>query len=298
MTRDKFKYLTKDNIVFLDGATGSHLLAAGMPNNVCIEQWICENPQVLLNLQKSYIAAGSDIIYASTFGANRMRLNGHGMGDEIRRLNETPVKIARQAAGPELFVAGDVSMSGAQLTLFEEEFYEPLVENYKEQIGILAEAGCDCIIIETMLNLREAQAAVVAARAVCDLPVLVTVSFEANCRTFYGDKPEDCAKVLEDSGADAVGANCSTGPEKMLPVIEAMAKVTRLPLIAKPNAGLPQPGPNGTVQYDMSADAFAVHMTRLIEAGANLVGGCCGTNPEYISKLVSLAGNMNFKTKE
>ena len=151
--------------------------------------------------------------------------------------------------------------------------YNGLINVYKEQVQILADAGAEILVIETIMNLEEARAAVIAAREVCDLPVMATLSFEENGRTLYGDKPEDCAKILAEEGADAVGANCSTGSEKMIPVIEKMAEAVTLPIIAKPNAGIPHPGPNGTVKYDMSADEFAVSMTRLIEAGACLVGG-------------------------
>lgn len=179
----------------------------------------------------------------------------------------------------------------------DEEDFKEVVDVYKEQIGYLVKAGSEILVVETMINLDEARAAVTAAREVCDLPVMATMTFEANGFTLYGDTPEKAAKVLQEAGADAVGANCSTGPDKMLPVIEKMADAVSLPIIAKPNAGIPQPGPNGTVKYDMSADEFAVSMTRLIEAGACLVGGCCGTTPDYIQKLEFLVQNMSFESR-
>lgn len=221
-----------------------------------------------------------------------------GLEGEIERFNTVPVQMARQIATYSYhIVAGDVSMTAGDLDFGDEDDFAEAVDIYKEQIGYLEKAGAEVIVVETMINLKEAEAAVVAAREVCDLPVMATLSFEGNGMTLYGDKPEDAAKVLKAAGADAVGANCSTGPDRMVEVIERMADAVTLPLIAKPNAGVPLPGPNGTVYYDMTADEFAVHMTRLIEAGACLVGGCCGTTPEYIEKLSSLVQNMSFESR-
>ncbi len=284
--------------MILDGAMGSNLAAEGMPARGCTEEWVCEHPEIVSRLQKQYLEAGSDILYAATFGANRARLESHGLADEIVRFNTVPVQIARKIATPGVnIVAGDISMTTMMIDPDEKEEYRDLIDIYKEQIRILVEAGSEILVIETMINLDEAKAAVIAAREVCNLPVMVTLTFEENGRTLYGNKPEDCAKALAELGADAVGANCSTGPDKMLPVIERMADAVTLPIIAKPNAGIPQPGPNGTVKYDLSSDEFAVSMTRLIEAGACLVGGCCGTTPEYIRKLSFLVQNMSFQSR-
>lgn len=284
--------------MILDGATGSGLIAAGMPASGCAEQWVCDHTDVLEDLQKQYLEAGSDIIYAATFGANRVRLASHGLEDEIVRLNTIPVRLARHIATKlQHIVAGDLSMTTLMADFDEEDEVKEIIDIYKQQIKILVEAGSEILVIETMINLDEAKAAVTAAREVCDLPVMVTLSFEANGRTLYGDTPYEAAKELAAAGADAVGANCSTGPDKMLPVIEEMADAVSLPIIAKPNAGIPQPGPNGTVKYDMSADEFAVSMARLIEAGASLVGGCCGTTPDYIRKLSFLVQNMSFQSR-
>ena len=298
MKRDIFQSITQDRIMILDGATGSGLIAAGMPARGCTEQWVCEHTDVLVNLQKQYLEAGSQVIYAATFGANRVRLASHGLADEIERFNTVPVQLARQIATErQHIVAGDISMTTMMADFSDEEDFKEVVDVYKEQIGYLVKAGSEILVVETMINLDEARAAVTAAREVCDLPVMATMTFEANGFTLYGDTPEKAAKVLQEAGADAVGANCSTGPDKMLPVIEKMADAVSLPIVAKPNAWIPQPGPNGTVKYDMSADEFAVSMTRLIEAGACLVGGCCGTTPDYIQKLEFLVQNMSFESR-
>ncbi|MBR3242566.1 MAG: homocysteine S-methyltransferase family protein [Parasporobacterium sp.] len=298
MEREIFKAITQDRIMILDGAMGSNLLAQGMPMHGCGEEWICEHPSVVQNLQKQYLDAGSDFLYAATFGANRARLESQGLADQIERLNTVPVQLARGIATPGVhIVAGDVSMTTRDFDPDDEEEFREIIDIYKEQISILVKAGCEVLVVETMMNLDEARAAVLAAREVCDLPVMATLTFEENGMTLYGNKPEDAAKVLEEAGADAVGANCSTGPMKMLPVIERMADAVTLPIIAKPNAGVPQPGPNGTVKYDMSADEFAVSMAQLIEAGASLVGGCCGTTPDFIRKLSFLTQNMSFESR-
>lgn len=298
MKREIFKSITQDRIMILDGATGSNLIAAGMPARGCAEEWICDHIEVLEDLQKQYLDAGSTILYAATFGANRPRLSSHGLENEIERLNTLPVRMARHiATEKQHIVAGDISMTTMMADFDDEDELKEVIGIYKEQIRILAEAGSEILVIETMINLEEAKAALRAAREICDLPVMVTLSFEENGRTLYGDTPETAAKELSALGADAVGANCSTGPDKMVNIVERMADAVTLPIVAKPNAGIPTPGPNGTVRYDMSSDEFAVSMIHLIEAGACLVGGCCGTNPEYIRKLAFLVQNMGFESR-
>ena len=311
MTKEEFRQFTENEISILDGATGSNLIAAGMPQGVCVEDWILNNPDVLINLQDEYIKAGSSIILAPTFGANRIRLASMGRAGEVRKLNMEMVKLSRSVADAGMpagdaagaikksraLVAGDISMSGKFYDPDDEDEEEDLVDAYREQAEILAEAGCDLILIETMISLDDAKAALKGAKLGCNLPVMASISFEANEYTIYGNTPEQCAKELADLGADAVGANCSTGPSKMKSIIERMAKVTSLPLIAKPNAGLPMPGVNGQIKYDLSDDAFAVEMMGLLEAGANILGGCCGTTPSYIEKMAMLVRNMNFKSR-
>lgn len=298
MKRDIFQQITQDRIMVLDGAMGTNLAAAGMPTTGCTEQWVCEHPHLVQDLQKRYLDAGTIILYAATFGANRARLSTHGLEDEIVRFNTVPVQLARDIAiSGHHIVAGDISMSTLMTDFDEEDEVEELMDVFREQSRILAEAGAEILVVETMVNLDEARTAVRAAREVCDLPIMATLTFESNGYTLYGNTPEEAARLLQEAGADAVGANCSTGPDKMLPVIEKMASAVSLPIIAKPNAGIPQPGPNGTVFYNMLEDEFAVYMAQLIEAGANLVGGCCGTNPDYIRKINCLSENMSFVSR-
>ena len=285
MTRDEFRQLTNEGIVLYDGATGTNLIAAGMSRGVCPEAWVLEHPEVMLELQKAYVEAGSRIILAPTFGANRERLKGYRKDGEIIRLNEENVKLSRQAAGQKALVAGDISMSGMMIFPDDDESLEEAMEVYREQAKILYEAGVDLFAVETMISLEDAKAALLSIREVCDLPVMVTMSFESNGRSLYGDRPETAAEELTEEGADAVGINCSAGPELILPFVEAMRKETDLPLIAKPNAGLPVTHDDGSVTYDMSPEDFVLHMKKLVEAGASVIGGCCGTTPEYIRRL-------------
>ena len=285
MTREEFRELTQKQIVFLDGATGTHLIAAGMPQGICAEAWVREHPEVVLQLQNAYVEAGSNIIIAPTFGANRVRLKGFGKDKDIAMLNTENVKLSKEAAAGRALVAGNVSMTGLIIYPDDDESFDEAVDVYKEQAELLAAAGCDLFAVETMISLEDARAALHAIKAVTDLPVMVTMSFEANGRTLYGDKPETVAEVLTEEGADAVGTNCSTGPEHMKSIIEIMTSVTKLPVIAKPNAGLPKPGPDGSVTYDLSAQDFADGVKQLVDAGARIAGGCCGTGPEYIRLL-------------
>ena len=299
MNREEFRKYTENEIIILDGATGSFFVAAGMPQRVCVEEWILEHPQLLEQLQKDYIQAGSNIIYAPTFGANRIRLASLNKEGDIKRLNSEPVKLSKSIAGKGALVAADISMTGMFLDPDDEIGFDKLVDVYTEQAQITAEAGADLFIVETMLSLKDTVAAVKGIRkAAPDLACMTTLTFEKNGRTIYGDKPEDVARVLYEEGADAVGANCSTGPADMLPIIEKMVESVKIPVIAKPNAGLPQPGPNGTVKYDLSEDGFAVDMVKMLEAGANILGGCCGTTPEYIRMLASFTHQMMFRSRE
>ncbi len=292
MTRKEFLQLLESNKpVFLDGATGSNLQKRGMPKNVCPEKWILENRDIMLTLQREYVRAGSQILYAPTFTANRIKLEEYGLEKDIGKINRELVDISKEAAKGKAFVAGDLTMTGRQLKPMGAMDFEELVTVYKEQIGILAEAGVDLLIIETMLSLQESRAALIAAKETCDLPVMITLTFEGDGRTLYGTAPEAAVVVLQELGADAVGVNCSAGPDQMIPFIKSMKKYATVPIIAKPNAGLPGLTETGETVYDMEKDTFVRHMKEMIRAGANLVGGCCGTTPAYIAELVKETKN-------
>ncbi len=287
MTREEFRQLAAQGLLFLDGATGSNLQQQGMPPGVCPEQWILENPKPLLTLQRAYVEAGSQILYAPTFSANRIKLKEFGLQDKIGEINRRLVQLSLQAAQGQAYVAGDVTMTGEQLSPVGELDFEALINLYKEQIGYLSVAGVDLLVVETMMSLQESRAALIAARETCpDLPVMVTMTFEADGRSLYGTDAATAAVVLSSLGADAVGANCSTGPAQMARLIRQMADVTDLPILAKPNAGLPSLNPDGRTVYDMGPESFADEMEQLLDAGARILGGCCGTTPEHIRRMI------------
>ncbi len=269
-----------------------------MPSGVCPEQWILENKEVLVTLQKDFIDAGSRIIYAPTFTANRIKLKEYGLEENIRQMNHDLVAISKEAAGQRAYVAGDITMTGEQLAPMGRLDFEELVAVYKEQIGCLVEAGVDLLVVETMMSLQETRAAVIAAKEVCDLAVMATLTFEADGRTLFGTDAVTAAVVLENLGVAAVGVNCSTGPDKMVSAVRSMAEVTTLPIIAKPNAGLPFLDAEGNTVYDMDAKTFGICMKDIVEAGASIIGGCCGTTPEYIAEAKKQVGNMPILHRE
>lgn len=289
MTREEFITLSKDHILYLDGATGSNLVKAGMPSGVCPEQWILEHQDVMLQLQKDYVQAGTNILYAPTFTANRVKLAEYhlekNMTSMIRDLVAISKKAAESTPGHPVYVAGDLTMTGEQLKPMGKMNLETLIDIYKEQILCLVDAGADLLVVETMMSLAETRAALIAAKEVCDLPVIATLTFEADGRTLFGTDAKTAAIVLESLGASAIGANCSTGPAQMESIISEMVSHTRIPVIAKPNAGLPFLDENGTTCYNMEAEEFAEEMEVLVNVGATILGGCCGTTPEFIRQI-------------
>ena len=293
MTRDEFSRIA-ENFLYLDGATGSNLVKAGMPAGVCPEKWILEHPEVMLDLQRRYVEAGADILYAPTFTANRVKLAEYGLENQMAAMIRSLVGISREAAsgaGRPVYVAGDLTMTGELLQPMGKMELEELIDIYKEQITYLAEAGVDLLVVETMMSLAEARAALIAAKETCQLPVMVTMTFESDARTLYGTDAKTAAVVLESLGAAAVGVNCSAGPAYMRRMVADMAACTKkIPIIAKPNAGLPYVDELGNTRYNMDKAEFAEEMRGLAEAGATILGGCCGTDPEYIDLLCRTIG--------
>lgn len=286
MTKQEFQQLCRQRIIYLDGATGSNLMKAGMPVGVCPEQWILEHEQALIDLQTAYIEAGTDILYAPTFTANRIKLKEYDLEDQIEEINTRLIKLSKTIAKDKALVAADLTMTGKQLKPMGPLDFEELVDIYKEQIQYAEKAGADLIVIETMMSLQETRAAAIAAMEVSRLPVMATLTFESDGRTLFGSDAKSAAITLSHLHVDAIGANCSTGPDQMCRIIEAMAEVTDISLIAKPNAGLPSLDENGMTVYDMDSDTFSEQMIQIVESGATILGGCCGTSPEYIKKLV------------
>ena len=284
MNRQEFRRLAESKILLLDGATGTELAKRGMPTGVAPEAWVAEHPETIAAIHREYFASGSDIVYAPTFGANPLKLAEFGLEAETEKLNEKLVSICR-TANPGKFVFGDVAPTGQLVEPYGELPFETCVDAYKRQIAALVSAGADGIAVETMMDLQEARAALIAAREVApEVPVIVTMTFEPGGRTLTGNPPEAALVTLQSLGADAFGCNCSTGPAEMAEIIRAMKPYADVPLVAKPNAGVPHLRDGKTV-FDLGPDEFAAETARLVEAGASIVGGCCGTTPAHIAAL-------------
>ena len=307
MTKQEFSDLIKTGPIILDGATGTNLMEAGMPVGVCPESWVLENPQVLLDLQRHYVEAGSNIVYAPTFTANRIKLEEYGLAERLEEMNRKLVQLSREAVGEKALVAGDVTMTGQQLYPMGELMFEELVEVYKEQARVLCEAGVDLFVVETMMSLQESRAAVLAIREVCDLPIMVTLTYNEDGRTLFGTEPETAVVVLQSLGVDAIGINCSTGPMEMVEPVRKMAEYATVPIVAKPNAGLPElvececlpegettPVKKKKTVYRMTPEEFAEAGVALVEAGASILGGCCGTTAAHIKALSDAVRGMKL----
>lgn len=294
MTKQELQDLFQKGPIILDGATGSNLMAKGMPMGVCPEDWIYHHKEAIVSLQKAYVEAGTQILYAPTFTANRIKLAEYDMEDRLEELNRAMVRYSREAAGDRAFVAGDLTMTGRQLYPVGDLMFEDLVDVYKEQVRAILKEGVDLFVIETMMSLQECRAALLAVKETCDLPVMISLTYNEDGRTLYGTSPEIAMVVLEHMGADIVGVNCSTGPLAMIPLVKAMLPYADIPIMVKPNAGMPELE-NGETVYKMTPEEFADACEQLVDAGASVVGGCCGTRPDHIK---ALADRMRGKKVE
>ena len=288
MNRTEFKAWTQDHIRLMDGATGSNLMKAGMPRGVCTESWVLEHPEAVTALQQAYTQAGSDMVYAPSFCANRIALESFGLSEEGPRMNRELVALSRKAVGETVLVAGDMTTTGRPADPSDTEAYQRLLDAYREQAGALMDSGADLIGVETMMGVNECIAAIEAIRSLGDIAVICTLSVQSDGKCYFDGSVFEAAEILEALGCDAIGVNCSTGPDQLECVIHTLKNTCSLPIIAKPNAGMPKILETGEAVYSMEAAVFAKHMERLVEAGASLIGGCCGTTPEYIAALAAL----------
>lgn len=284
MNKKEFADLILKKVVILDGATGTELQKRGMPSDTCPEVWILENAKILIDLQKEYISAGSDIIYTPTFGANKIKLKRYGQGDNVKEINTKLAELSKKAAGNKALVAGNLGPTGELLEPYGELTYDLAVDIYKEQVKALIKGGVDLFIVETMMDIKEAKAALIAIRESCDLPIIISMTFDKTGRTIMGVDAKEAAIKLQEIEADAIGCNCSTGPQNMLAVIKKLKKHSSLPVLAKPNAGIPELIDGETV-FSMGAEEFADYAVEFVENGISFIGGCCGTSPDYISKI-------------
>ncbi|WP_420837944.1 homocysteine S-methyltransferase family protein [Calorimonas adulescens] len=287
---DIFKELLKRIIIF-DGAMGTQLQERGLKTGECPEYMNISHPDVIFDIHKSYINAGADVIETNTFGANRVKLAKYGLENETAKIIGESVRIAKKAA-QEKSVALSIGPTGKLLKPYGDMAFEEAYEVFKEVVIAGEQAGADIVLIETMSDMLEAKAAILAAKENTKMKVICTMTFQEDGRTLMGSDPVTVVVSLQGLGLDAIGVNCSTGPDKMVNIVEKMSTVSRIPIIAQPNAGMPAIKDGKTV-YDLMPDAFASYFPELIKKGASIVGGCCGTTPEYIRLVKSVV--QDFK---
>ncbi len=284
MTISDFNRILNQKIIILDGAMGTQLAANGMPFGVCPEQWILEHPAVLKSIQQKYLEAGAELLYVPSFGANRFKLEEFGLGHRISEINQELARLSKSIVGSKGYAFGDIAPTGHFVAPYGDLPFEEAVTVYKEQVAALLAGGVDGFIIETMMDIQETRAAVIAVKESCSLPIMASMTFDESMRTLSGNDPLSALITLQALGVAAFGCNCSTGPKNMVTLIKRIKPHATIPLLAKPNAGMPQLVGDQTV-FDMTPEEFAGFAGELAQAGANLVGGCCGTTPEHIRAL-------------
>lgn len=281
LTKEEFRQYLSRGIHYLDGATGSNLRNAGMPKGCCTEIWVLEHPEPLVQLQREYAQAGSQIIYAPTFQAQPIALKAFGMEHQTEKINEALVALSRSAA-PGCLIAGDITTLATFCESWNPDCFELLVENYRRQIRGLIDGGADLLVGETLLYPQEAEAILTAAELECAGATMFSFTMQADGSLFSGADAGKVLRELEEAGADAVGFNC-VGADMMTPhLVSKLRRYTGLPLICKPNAGIPVINQEGVAEYHLSAQEFAAIMKQCADNGALLLGGCCGTDPSFI----------------
>ena len=290
MLHDIFKRYPKDFPLplLLDGSTGVRLMKLGMPDGYCTETFVLENPDIFINMQKTYVDSGSDAVAAPTFGANKPSLLRHGYGEntDIAELNKSLVDLSKRTGAK--LIAGDMSPTGLFIEPFGDSTFDEIVEIYAEQARGLEAADIDFYLCETNISLNEVRAAVIGIKSVSDKPVFVTVTIDENGRTLSGDTLLASLITLAELGISAFGANCSTGPDKMydqLKLIVPYAIGLGIPLIAKPNAGMPHQHEDGSQTFDMEPCVFKEYADIFLANGIYIFGGCCGTDDKFIGEM-------------
>ena len=269
--------------LILDGATGTQLQKRGYQGDVSAEQWVLDHLDSIQDIQRRYVQAGSQIVYAPTFGANRQKLEARGIFNQTAEYNRRLTALSQQAVEGRAWVAGDISPTGLFLSPLGEASFEELVDIYAEQAAGLEQAGVDLFVVETMMTLADARAAVLAIRSVSDKPIFVTFTCDESGRCLSGTDVAAALVVLQGMGVSAFGLNCSTGAQ-MLPQLRRLRAYARVPLIAKPSAGLPVMV-DGRAVYDCPPEAFAACVPAMLDSGVMIFGGCCGTTAAHIAAL-------------
>lgn len=280
------RLLDPNAIIVFDGAMGTMLYGKGVFINQCYDELNLRAPELVEQIHREYVNAGADVLETNSFGANRVKLTQHGLETQVRELNRAAATVARRAAGDRALVAGAVGPLGVRLEPYGPTSKDEARDLFREQIEGLVEGGVDLFILETFGDLEEIEQAIRAARLVApDKPVIAQMTIGSSLRTPYGASPEDVVRALDNFGADVVGLNCSVGPQTILECIEKMAPRTQRKLSAQPNAGMPREV-GGRSMYMASPEYMATYARHLVQAGAKIIGGCCGTTPEHIHAMV------------
>lgn len=282
------KRLTEKQVFLLDGAMGTELFRAGLPPGHCPEAWNEERPEAVAGIHRSYYEAGSLAVLTNSFGGNALKLAGYGLESRTFDLNFKAAQLARSVCPEGRYVGGSIGPTGKFLKPVGDLTEDQLLEAFRPQVGGLAAGGVDFLLIETQYDLKEAILALRAARETCSLPVMLTMTFNLTRRGYYtlmGVSPEAFVRAMEENTVEAFGANCTLSPADMIGLIRIMRSLSDGPLIAQANAGQPRVGPDGSTFYELGPAEYAGYIPELVEAGARVIGGCCGTSPEYIKKI-------------
>lgn len=291
MSSNRFlERLQSSEILILDGATGTNLQRRGLPVGTPSDIWVKDNPEAVAQLHRDFLAAGSDILLTNTFGSSRLHLRQAGLEDRFEENNRLAVAILSEVVkGTSTLVAGSMGPLGEMLQPYGTLSESDAQHEYAEQARLLSDAGVDVLVIETQFDLNEAKAAIHGAHSVTDLPVVCSFSYDRGTRSMMGVKPSQMGRELADEGLAALGINCGRSLEDNLKALHELQQATALPLWFKPNAGLPKTDEAGNLYYDVTPEIIAAQVPLWIEAGARLVGGCCGTSPEHLQAIAQAA---------
>ncbi len=283
--------LIEERIILLDGGMGTELIRHGFPQGACPESWNEEKPDIVKKINKSYYDAGSDVVLTNSFGGSRIKLAAHGLENKCYALNLAAAMIANEARPEGRFVAGSMGPTGKFLKPQGEFSEEEFEEAYAEQAKGLSDGKVDFLLIETQYDLKEAVCAIKGAKKASDVPIFVTMTFNLTPRGYFtlmGNSVEQCVEELNGQEVPVIGSNCTLNSAEMVDLIKLFREKTDLPLIAQANAGKPDLSAEGEVTYSQDLEDYVSYIPRMIENGANLVGGCCGTNPDYIRRMAEL----------
>ncbi len=286
--------LQTGKVIVIDGATGTNLQRRGLPTGTPSDLWVLDNPEAVLQLHYDFIAAGSNIILTNTFGSTRMHLAHAGLADRFEQSNRRAVELACKAVeGTAMLVAGSMGPLGEMLQPYGTLNEADAEAAYAEQARILSEAGVDLLVIETQFDLNEAKAALRGVRPVTDLPIVCSFSYDRGTRTMMGLKPAQVGGELSEAGVSALGINCGRSLEDNLKALTELRQSTNLPIWFKPNAGMPHNDENNQVVYDVTPPMMGEQVPMWVEAGARLVGGCCGTSPQHLAAIAQATAAIN-----